>query len=283
VPQQALFMMNSPFVIEQVKKLAARPEVKDQPNVAKRVESLHRVALGRAPTKDELELGVKFIQAEEAQPKAELVTNESPWRYGYGEFDEASQRLKSFYPLPTFTSEEIWQGGSVRPDPKLGWVLLTRTGGHAGNSQATAAVRRWIAPRDVTVRVAGTLSHNAKDSGDGVRGRLISSRDGLLATWNMLNRSAETRVGSITLKQGETLDFAVDNGRADNHSSDSFTWQVTITNEAAAEPVAGGDTGGSWNSATEFSGPPATTPDPLTPWEKLAQVLLQSNEFVFVD
>ena len=286
VPQQALFMMNSPFVVEQTKKLAARPEVKDQADVAKRVESLYRVSLGRTPTKDELDLGVKFIQAEEAQPKAELVTNDSPWRYGYGEFDETTQRLKSFYLLPTFTNEQIWQGGPQRPDPKLGWVLLTRTGGHAGNDHAHAAVRRWIAPRDLTVRVAGTLSHNAPTvGGDGVRGRLISSRDGLLATWNIFNRSAETGVGSITLKQGETLDFAVDNGAANNHSSDSFTWQVTITKEAAVEPVAraGGDTGGSWNSVTDFAGPPATTPNPLTPWEKLAQVLLQSNEFVFVD
>jgi hypothetical protein len=283
VPQQALFMMNSPFVIDQTKKLAARPEVKGEPDVAKRVETLHRLALGRAPTKEELELGVKFIAAEATQPKTELVTNQSAWRYGYGEFDEASQRLKSFYPLPVFTQDEIWQGGPARPDPKLGWVLLTRTGGHAGNSQATAAVRRWIAPRDVTVSVAGSLSHNAKDSGDGVRARLISSREGLLATWNIFNRSAETKIGSITLKQGETLDFAVDNGRANDHNSDSFTWQVTITKEAAAEPVAGDDTGGIWSSTAEFSGPPATAPNPLTAWEKLAQVLLQSNEFVFVD
>src|SRR5688500_511595 len=86
VPQQALFMMNSPFIIDQSKKLAARPEVKDQPDVSKRVETLYRVALGRAPSKEELDLGVKFVTAEDAQPKTEIAANKSPWQYGYGEF-----------------------------------------------------------------------------------------------------------------------------------------------------------------------------------------------------
>jgi hypothetical protein len=282
VPQQALFMMNSPFIIEQSKRLAARTEVKDQPDAAKRVETLYRVTLGRSPSKDELDLGVKFVSTEESQPKAEIATNKSPWHYGYGEFDEASQRLKAFYPLPHFSSENIWQGGPARPDPKLGWVMLTRDGGHAGNDHAHAVVRRWIAPRDVTVSVAGSISHNTK-SGDGVRARLISSREGQLATWNICMKSAETRVASIALKQGETLDFVVDNGRANNVDSDSFSWPVTITKQAPAEPVAGDDSGGNWDSVKEFAGPPATPANPMTSWEKFAQVLLESNEFVFVD
>jgi hypothetical protein len=282
VPQQALFMMNSPFVVERSKKLAARAEIKEQPDAAKRIESLYRVALGRTPSKEEIDLGVKFV-ATEHPPKTEIADkNKSPWEYGYGEFDEASQRLKAFYKLPYFTSDGIWQGGPARPDGKLGWVMLTRDGGHAGTDHAHAAVRRWVAPRDVTVSVAGSISHGTK-SGDGVRTRLISSREGLIASWNIYMKSAETKIDSIALKQGETLDFVVDNGRANNVDSDSFSWQVTITKQAAAEPVAGDDTGGSWNSVKEFTGPPATPPNPMTPWEKYAQVLLESNEFVFVD
>jgi hypothetical protein len=283
VPQQALFMMNSPFVVERSKKLAARAEIKDQPDAAKRIESLYRVALGRTPSKEEIDLGAKFVATEDGQPKTEIAEkNKSPWQYGYGEFDEASQRLEGFYKLPYFTSDGVWQGGAARPDPKLGWVMLTRDGGHAGTDHAHAAVRRWVAPRDVTVSIAGSISHGTK-SGDGVRARLISSREGLIASWNIYVKSAETKIDSIALKQGEMLDFVVDNGRANNVDSDSFSWPVTITKQAAAEPVAGDDTGGSWNSVKEFAGPPATPPNPMTAWEKYAQVLLESNEFVFVD
>ena len=50
------------------------------------------------------------------------------------------------------------------------------------------------------------------------------------------------------------------------------------------EGIAGGEDTQEWNSVTDFAGPqtaPATTP--LTPWEKYAQILLETNEFVFVD
>jgi hypothetical protein len=64
---------------------------------------------------------------------------------------------------------------------------------------------------------------------------------------------------------------------------DSFSWQVVITKESAAEAVAGDDSGATWDSQAQFAGPAPAPQDPLSPWEKYAQVLLQSNEFAFVD
>ena len=40
-------------------------------------------------------------------------------------------------------------------------------------------------------------------------------------------------------------------------------------------------TGKDWNAARDFA--PPSTARRLYPWEKLAQVLLSSNEFLFVD
>jgi hypothetical protein len=245
---------------------------------------MYRTVLGRSPTSDEVELAIKFVTTEDAQPKEE-PPKPTQWQYGYGEFDEATQRLKNFYPLPHFTGS-IWRGGEKEPDPKLGWVMLTASGGHAGNTQQHAAVRRWIAPRDCTVSVSGTLAHTA-EKGDGVRGRLITSTDGLLATWTVARKSADTRVGPITLKQSDTIDFVVDCGRANNVDFDLFEWQVTIKKEPtpaqAVTAAAGDDNGSSWDSAAEFSGPAPKPPTPLSAWEKFAQVLLESNEFAFVD
>jgi cytochrome c553 len=59
VPQQALFLMNGPFVQEQSKALAAR--VTDAKAPAEKVKALYRAALGRAPTKAELELATEFV------------------------------------------------------------------------------------------------------------------------------------------------------------------------------------------------------------------------------
>jgi hypothetical protein len=61
VPQQALFLMNSPFVIEQARSLAGRPEVKGAPSSAEKVTALYRLALQRQPYRSELQLGTQFI------------------------------------------------------------------------------------------------------------------------------------------------------------------------------------------------------------------------------
>ena len=63
VPQQALFAMNSPFVLEQVRQLAARPEIAGEADPAKRVEALYRIVLARSAEPEEVELALKFIQS----------------------------------------------------------------------------------------------------------------------------------------------------------------------------------------------------------------------------
>src|SRR5207248_2246070 len=65
VPQQALFGMNSPFVLEQARSLAGRPEVSREADPARRVAALYRVALGRSPSADETRLAVEFVAAAE--------------------------------------------------------------------------------------------------------------------------------------------------------------------------------------------------------------------------
>jgi Protein of unknown function (DUF1553)/Protein of unknown function (DUF1549)/Planctomycete cytochrome C len=60
VPQQALFGMNAPFVLEQANAIAARC---DDPVPARRVTQLYRAILLRDPDASELTAGLAFIQA----------------------------------------------------------------------------------------------------------------------------------------------------------------------------------------------------------------------------
>ena len=62
-PQQALFAMNSPFVIEQAKALAARPEIAGQADAALRIAALYRAALDRDPAAEELAAATAFVNA----------------------------------------------------------------------------------------------------------------------------------------------------------------------------------------------------------------------------
>src|SRR5262249_49038779 len=59
VPQQALFLLNSPFAQEQAKALAARA---GEAAPEERVRRLYRFVFGRAPTADEVALGLAFVR-----------------------------------------------------------------------------------------------------------------------------------------------------------------------------------------------------------------------------
>ncbi len=61
VPQQALFFMNSPFLIEQAKAVTLRPEVVAAKAPAAKVTALYRAVLGRKPSAAEAKLAAEFI------------------------------------------------------------------------------------------------------------------------------------------------------------------------------------------------------------------------------
>ena len=72
VPQQALFALNSPFVITQARAIAARPEVASAADPIAKAKALYRLVLLRDPTADETKLTTKFA----AEPtKSQL----GPW------------------------------------------------------------------------------------------------------------------------------------------------------------------------------------------------------------
>ncbi len=82
VPQQALYLLNNPFVREQTKHLAARQEFSAATEPAAKVERLYEVALARKPTGQELELGKSFLTSEDANqaPPAEAPADRpSAW------------------------------------------------------------------------------------------------------------------------------------------------------------------------------------------------------------
>jgi mono/diheme cytochrome c family protein len=66
VPQQALFLMNSPFIDVQARRLAARPDVASRKDPGERVETICRLAYGRAPTGEETALALRFLEKQGA-------------------------------------------------------------------------------------------------------------------------------------------------------------------------------------------------------------------------
>jgi hypothetical protein len=78
----------------------------------------------------------------------------------------------------------------------------------------------------------------------------------------------DTKLSAIRVTPGEFIDFVVDS-RGD-YERDSFTWS----------PVIRDDKGTEWDARKAFRGPETRR---LAPWEEYAQVLLLTNELMFVD
>ncbi|MBI3119705.1 MAG: DUF1553 domain-containing protein, partial [Candidatus Hydrogenedentes bacterium] len=269
VPQQALFMMNSPFMIEQARAFSVRAGASPAQAVA-HVQRLYQLALQREPAPDEIDWARQFAGTEPA-----IAPPPSAWQYGYGSVDEGARRLHSFTPLTHF-SGGAWKGGKDLPDLKLGWVHLTAGGGHPGDA-AHAAIRRWIAPRSGIVSIAGQLTHDA-EQGDGVIGYIISSHRGIVWRDSAFRGSTQARVDGLEIAAGETLDFVIACGGDEN--SDGFGWAPAVKYQEAMVLASDTHEKLEYRAAEEFQGP---LPPPLEPWEKLAQVLLCTNEFLFLD
>ncbi len=62
VPQQALYLMNSPLVVEQARNLVERPDVKDCQTDEQKVRRLYDIIYQRLPRADELKLALDFIE-----------------------------------------------------------------------------------------------------------------------------------------------------------------------------------------------------------------------------
>lgn len=61
VPQQALFLMNSPLVINLARRLVALPEFVDQTDDTARLQFLYERIYQRQPEPEEIELGLEFV------------------------------------------------------------------------------------------------------------------------------------------------------------------------------------------------------------------------------
>ena len=271
VPQQALFMMNSPFVQEQARALAKRAE---RGTDADTVRMIYRLAYQREPDAEEVQLALAFLRrpataAEDRGPRA------SGWQYGYGFYDPAAGRVRDFHAMDVRREGRLSPTAKF-PDETFGHVSVTAAGGHPGRTAKFASIRRWVAPGVGRLTIEGTLAHGSAN-GDGVCGRIVSSDGGRYAEWTVHNTKVETRM-ELEVQGGETLDFLVD-ARA-NANSDGYTWAPNLV--FTPGPDSGEMNVRTWNAKKDFENAAKPVP-PLTRWEELAQVLLLSNELAFVD
>ncbi len=277
VPQQALYLMNSPLAVEQAQNLAKMELLAKSADNPQKVRRLYLRLFDRLPDVDEQALGLEYLKGSNA-PTGEIdaMRNTKPeWQYGWGGYDTQTKKV-AFAPLAVF-DEGKYQAGKKFPDDMLGYISLSSNGGHPGRDAGHAVIRRWVSPVEGTIKIAGTIKH-PEAQGDGVHARIVSSRTGLLGEWTAHNSESKTPV-EVAVQKGDTIDFIVDCIGSD--AFDGFSWSPVVTQTRK-------DTAGTifttvWDANAHFKGPQPAPPAPLTRWERYTQALLMSNEFNFID
>lgn len=245
VATQSLLMLNGEFVLDQAAILAARA------------------------AEQASEVSPQFAQAMPSIPQPP----KSQWTYGFGHYDDSTNQIENFESLRHWTGNQ-WQAGESLPDPEYGWVLLNRSGGHP-DSNSRSVIRRWKSTLGGVATIEGNLAHGSAN-GDGVRGRVVSNRHGLLGSWEVKNGRTTTSLDKIAVQAGDQIDFVTES--MESHTSDSFTWQVSIQ---LADTSYGKKT---WKSEQDFSGPEESVDEIpgqiVRAWELVYQRAPSREEFV---
>ncbi|HBJ36550.1 MAG TPA: hypothetical protein DDZ51_17710, partial [Planctomycetaceae bacterium] len=273
-PQQSLFFLNHPWTLQQARTLA--DATNDLEDASERVSKLFQMVLLRKPTADELADAIAFVS--DARPDQAVVTKATAqqWSYGYGAMNDDGS-IGQFNLLPHFTGQS-WQGSATYPDGKLGWVQLDAKGGHPGNTREHAAIRRWTAPREMVVKIESSFVHEPPQ-GDGVRAFIVGSGSTprIVAQANVHQSMADLNVETLSVSKGDTIDFIVDIG--DGLGYDQFLWRSKLIEVGQPNQDQDATKSGVWDSLEDFEGDP---PEQLDAWQQLAQVLIGTNEFLFV-
>ena len=261
---QALFLLNSSFVVDRARNLAKATQPEDDAATPKALRALYQRIFQRDPGEKEMARAAAFLAG---YPKNDVVMPEvNDWSYGMGDFDSKSQRVANFQPLKFAGNKVVGNGG----------MELTKDGGQPADGKAI--IRRWIAPKDGKVNIYAELAHLPKE-GDGVTSSVVSSRSGLLGEWVAAHNAVMTPLNDVEVKKGDTLDFLTLCGP--DSKNDTFRWSPTITMPGAEMPGMSG-MAMRWDAKGDFMDP-TKLPAPLSGWEELAHVLLLSNEFAVVD
>ncbi|TWU22017.1 Planctomycete cytochrome C [Novipirellula galeiformis] len=277
VPQQSLYLLNGSQTLELARRVAR--EVRDavgQTNDAERhsalaTELVQRV-FSRQPTAAEREAFVTFLQREITAYEPPINPAEQ-WSYGTTTLD-SKRRVGEFVPFTVF-KDNRWQAADTIPlAGPLGYASLLKDRGHSMRQSDGGLVRRWTSPVSGNVTITGRLSHS-EARGDGVQADVWC---GPKQIFSEVGHNEKRDFGPLTsrIEKGQTIDFVV-NGRASD-AFDSFVWRANIrivTDDGQRIET---------DSSKDFQGPQnRETVRPLDQLEQLAQVLLMSNEFAFVD
>ena len=278
VPQQALFLMNSPEMMAMARATAGaiRQQKSSPEELSAQAEAIYNQILGRDPSQQELATATAFLQTPPQTPKP-IIDPRSLWSYGTATMlPEGEGQPSDFSALKQYRDGR-WQASDEFPTTApFGHAYLGKTGGHTTSDPSLGVIRRYTAPQNEKVTLEGKIRHSSKQ-GDGVTFSIQTNGKQIYES-TQLNSQQRHGPHSIKLNAGDVIDLIATPGRTS--SFDSFEWTAKIQ----SKPEQGKGQGSERDTIKHFSGPfEIEKIQSLDRLEQLAQILILSNEFAFID
>lgn len=271
VPQQALFLLNSPLLIRRAESLANDPELQKLMDERSRIVWIYGKIHQRDPTAAETAEALEWLS--ETNPADYAPRLGGSWEVRYARDVNGVLSEETIFPL--------FQGNSWRTGPDLAsspirWIHASPDGGHPADGYSL--ILRWKSVGSGEVKMVGDIKRTQK-GGSALEWK-ISSGGNALTTHALSPDQASTISGEwIKVSAGSTLDFVL---RApENVNNASVGWNLSILGRETpdAPPV---DLG-SFKDHFPKPNDPAPVAKAGSPWADLIQMLWASNEFNFIN
>jgi len=198
-PTQALYLMNSPFLLGEARAIAKQTSS---------IKAIYRTILQRDPTTIEIDSTEAWLG------RAQSSRTSGAWDYGY-----LQKGSLLFKPLPHFEKGQ-WRGTQELPDQTLGWLNWTSNGGHPETDKH--ATLKWTAIESGKVNITGSFVAPSK-KGNGLIARIMKPDGEILGEWTLNpTEGVPTKLKGIEVKEGDELWFVADS--RDEVAFDSFRW-----------------------------------------------------------
>ena len=215
------------------------------------IDGIYQSILQRSPSAEEKQSAQQWLA------RARRNNSAGSWEYGY-----LSKDSLDFKALPHFENGQ-WRGKAPLPDPTHGWLHWNANGGHPEGKRHAAL--KWTAIESGTIKINGNVKVPG-DKGNGIIARIMHPDGRTLREWTVEpTQGVPTKIDDFKIKAGDEIWFVVDS--RDDVAFDGFHWAPRISDEKGTISDAKAD----------FTGPG------LPPFAQLAQALLLSNEFFYID
>lgn len=271
VPQQALYLLNSPLLIRQAEKLAALPDFQNLPDDTARIHFLYNRIYQRQPSGAEINAMAQWLADTDPADYAPRLTG--AWEVRYARDTDGVLSEEQTFPI---FHEKSWRTGTELASSPVRWLHVGAQSGHTADG--FSPIIRWRAQGSGQVKLDGEIKRTQKD-GTRLEWKIFHDARDIATAALGPNQTTPITSEWLDVTAGSTVDFVLRAPEPVNNCGTSWTLRMTGRDNPDSQPRELGN----FKDRFPINNDPPPALKPSSPWADIIQMLWASNEFNFVE